>query len=110
MTKEEKVFNATGSAFLDPEECGSVIQWHVRATAQAPNDPDYPKKGTASVDGDIVLSDCSRMIRWSLSDPNPLVKLDRAIACLRAARAAVAKAEREESRARKRLNITQGDE
>lgn len=104
-TKLETVFRANGSVFLDPDECGSVIQWHVRTTAQAPNAPDYPKNGTAGVSGEIVLSDCSRLIRWSLSDPEPLAKLDRAIGCLRTARRALSAALRAEKKARKQLGI-----
>ncbi len=110
MSKQETVFRATGSVFLDPDECGSVIQWHVRTTAQAPNAPDYPKKGSSDISGEIVLSDCSRIIRWSLGDSEPLAKLDRAIACLRQTRAAVAAALSAEKKARKRLGITNGDE
>jgi hypothetical protein len=79
---------------LDPDDCGSVISGYVR----------YPEIDTYShgkreqyveYNANMSLSDCSRVIQWSLTGNEEfnLDKLDRAISALMELRKYMAEAE-----------------
>lgn len=63
------VVHATGSAYLDPGNCTSMISYEINSR----------KRLTAHID----LTDCNRKITWDFEDGadycNPLPKIDRAI-------------------------------
>jgi hypothetical protein len=79
---------------LDPDDCGSVISGFVRypeiETYSHGKKEQYIEYGAS-----LALSDCSRVINWSLSAENSydLDKLDRAIAALMEMRKNMSEAE-----------------
>lgn len=42
-----------GSVWLDPEDCGSLVAWHISRDTRS------------YTSGEILLTDCGRTIRWS---------------------------------------------
>lgn len=106
--KAETIVEAQLGVFLDLKNCGSSVQWHVEATATPPDPPaatDYYRDGCFDISGEIVITDCNRTIRWSLSDDKPLEKLDRAIDALQACRRALKSAIDARPRVCRRLGI-----
>jgi len=103
MTKEVELLAESGGVFLDPAHVGSSIQWRIKLTAR-PKDS-KGKGGYATVDGQVSISDCDRLVKWSLdswsSDDHGLTKLDRAIAELRRVRNLVARAQRLQTKYKK---------
>lgn len=68
---------------LDPDDCGSVISGYVRFPELTQNA--YGKRLWSMQHGaEISLSDCSRVIKWQMSDTDGynLAKLDLAIGAL----------------------------
>lgn len=51
-------FERQGSAFIDPLNCGSTVQWIVQYTA------------SGARCADVTLRDCTRSITWSANDYN----------------------------------------
>lgn len=96
MALRTVIYQQSGSSFLRPDECGSAVHWNVTFGFREK----YNKTGTdpkGVIHGTIQLTDCIRMISWNIACEEDLSKLDRAIAELRAARAALAKAVKKEA-------------
>lgn len=90
------IYQQSGSSFLRPDECASAVHWNVTfGFREKYHKTDDDPKGV--IHGTIQLTDCSRMISWDIACEEDLSKLDRAIAELRAARAALAKAVKKEA-------------
>lgn len=93
--ENKRLREEAGGTFLDPQNCGSTVQWAVGAELQSGyRKADEDKFVAAVVYGQIAMTDCNRRIEWSLSDEFALSKLDRAIAALKAARKALRRAEK----------------
>ncbi len=92
------LFVRSGGSFIDPENVGSGVNWRISVEGSKPKPPEpgekktYRSGGYVSVDGDVALSDCGRVINWSLSDATALEKIDNAIAELQRARRAMSSA------------------
>lgn len=91
MSKNEVLLKEHGGTFIDPTECGSSVNWCVDLTCRPPK-PDkegetieqanafrWNRRGQVYLSADLWLKDCSRSVSWSLSDKEPLAKLDAAI-------------------------------
>jgi hypothetical protein len=83
---------------LDPDDCGSVISGYVRYPELIQKD--YGKKlWYINTSASASLSDCSRVIQWSLSGSGGTeyntVKIDRAIEALQKLRKHCVKAQAE---------------
>lgn len=85
MSKTTNLLEAHGARFLDPANVGSSVRWKVTVEQ-------YPK-GHVRMEGELSLSDCSRIITWSAYDNDQLlVKVQGAIAELKTMEKALKKA------------------
>jgi hypothetical protein len=87
-TRKKPRFEKQGSAFIDPLNCGSTVQWIVQCTA----------RGARSMT--VILRDCDRKISWNADEyegnftRQALEKLHLAIQELQDCRDAVMEMER----------------
>lgn len=92
MSKRIDLYKKQSGRFLRPGDVGSTILWHVTAYL-APRG--YGKNKDTLIphlQAECSLSDCSRMISWSMGEKGDIVKLDGAIEELTAMRDALKKA------------------
>jgi hypothetical protein len=86
--KDEILMLEQGTCFIEPGEVGSQITWCVQVKEYKvtyKKSPNYGK-ATSLFYAQIYLSDCERRISWSCDS---IEKVDRAIAELKKARAAM---------------------
>lgn len=69
--------NRQNSVFIDPENCGSSVGYYITTSEYTPKD----QKTQYSLNGTVVLADCSHKIDW-VFDIGNLDKIDAAIAML----------------------------
>ena len=98
-----------GGRFIDPTSVGSSIQWRVTYSAREEDRTrkwEHDRSAADTDDCELAISDCSRVINWSIEpDANSLAKLDAAIAELTACRKALAHAIKTREQTRKKLGI-----
>ena len=89
MSKATCLYEAHGARFLAPQHAGSSVRWAVSVTSLK-----HEKTGKVSVDieGEVSLTDCSRVINWGVYQGDLLTKVQGAIAELKAAEKALKKA------------------
>jgi hypothetical protein len=82
--------------FIDPEDCGSGVNWRMKVEMEPPRFKDGKKQydGYVRTEGSIALSDCGHVIHWAVGgdDVASIDKIDNAIAELQACRRALVQA------------------
>jgi hypothetical protein len=110
----EKLLNAAGGCFINPEDCGSMIRWVVDVTYENPKPLaklEYDRKGRVWLSASVGLSDCSRRIEWELSggEISNIEKLDNAIGELRKLRTVLVRANKLYERKRQEFGLKEDD-
>jgi hypothetical protein len=73
------VISHQGHVFIAPHNCGSSVGYRLAISEYTPKD----KPMRYSLDGTVVLTDCSHQIEWSFNDEDNMDKLDAAIDMLK---------------------------
>lgn len=109
MSSFQKLVVKQGGRFIDPTSVGSSIQWRVTYSARTADRTrtwEHDRSAADTDDCELALSDCSRVINWSIEPgADSLAKLDAAIAELTACRKALAHTITVRERIRKKLGI-----
>lgn len=115
MSKTIKHIAVSGGAFLNPLHVGSSVQYRLTLDSVPPYTSENGKLREGSIDlsGQVTLTDCDRMIKWSIGDYTEADcgegKLNAAIAVLQEVRHALRAAKIKKHKLEKEYNIKDED-
>jgi hypothetical protein len=110
MSRTKKIlFRSTGGDFIDQFDTGSYIRYKAHVTLM---EAEEPANNYLSIDFDVNLGDCTRVINWGFeeydgdddADEMKVHKVDAAIAILQKARADMVKMNKIIKQERKKLS------